>query len=131
MWMLDTNICIYVIKRKPERVFERLRKLDPSDVCVSSITLAELEYGVTRSSRPAQNAEALTALLAPLGVAPFDERAAAAYGGVRARLERAGTLIGSLDMLIAAHALSLGRVLVTHNLREFERVDGLHAESWV
>jgi tRNA(fMet)-specific endonuclease VapC len=131
MWLLDTNICIYLIKRRPERVLQRLRALDISTVGVSSITVAELQYGVAKSARPDENALALAALLAPLDVLAFDDSAAAVYGAVRAALERAGTPIGSLDLLIAAHARTLGRTLVTNNVREFSRVDGLKVENWV
>jgi len=131
MWMLDTNICIYLIKQKPRHVLDRLRTLDIASVSISSVTLAELEYGVAKSSRPEQNAEALGAFVAPLGVEPFDDDAAAVYGRIRAELERRGMLIGSLDMLIAAHALSLGRTLITNNEREFRRVPGLDVENWV
>jgi tRNA(fMet)-specific endonuclease VapC len=130
MWLLDTNICIYLIKRKPQILLDRLRTVDIDTVAVSSITVAELQYGVAKSARPEQNGLALAALLAPLAVAPFDDAAAAIYGTVRATLERAGTPIGSLDMLIAAHALSLGRTVVTHDTREFRRVEGLRVEDW-
>ncbi len=130
MWLIDTNICIYLIKRKPDRVLQRLRALDISTVGVSSITVAELQYGVAKSTRPEQNALGLAALLAPLDVLAFDDGAAAAYGAVRAELERAGTPIGSMDLLIAAHALALGRTVVTNNTREFSRVAGLKAEDW-
>lgn len=130
MWLLDTNLCIYLIKKKPERVLQRLRALDISTVAVSSITVAELQYGVAKSSRPEQNALALAALLAPLVVLPFDDDAAAVYGVVRAELERTGTPIGSMDLLIAAHALALGRTVVTDNTREFARVAGLKVENW-
>ena len=130
MWLLDTNICIYLIKKQPERVVQRLRSLDISTVGVSSITVAELQYGVAKSNRPEQNALALAALLAPLDVLAFDDAAAAVYGTVRAGLERAGTPIGSMDLLIAAHALALGRTIVTNNTREFSRVAGLKVENW-
>lgn len=130
MWLLDTNICIYLIKKKPQPVLDRLRAVDIDTVAVSSITVAELQYGVARSARPEQNGLALAAFLAPLGVAPFDDDAAAVYGAVRADLERAGTPIGSLDLLIAAHALSLGRTVVTNNTRELLRVAGLKVENW-
>jgi tRNA(fMet)-specific endonuclease VapC len=130
MWLLDTNICIYLIKRKPPGLLNRLREIDIHTIAVSSITVAELQYGVAKSARPEQNALALAAFLAPLGVEPFDDAAAAAYGAVRARLERAGTPIGSMDLLIAAHAIALGRTVVTNNVREFERVVGLKVENW-
>jgi tRNA(fMet)-specific endonuclease VapC len=130
MWLLDTNICIHLIKQKPRHVLDHLRTLDIASVSISSITLAELQYGVAKSSRPEQNGEALAAFLAPLGVEPFEDPAAAAYGVLRAELERRGTPIGSLDMLIAAHALSLDRTLITNNEREFRRVSGLKVENW-
>lgn len=130
IWLLDTNICIYLIKQKPRSVLDRLRTMDIAAIAISSITLAELEYGVAKSSRPETNAEALAAFLAPLTVEPFEDVAAAAYGDVRAELERAGTPIGSLDMLIAAHALSLDAILVTNNEREFRRIKHLNVENW-
>jgi tRNA(fMet)-specific endonuclease VapC len=131
MLMLDTNICIYIIKKKPPQVLERLRSLDISDVSISSVTLAELEHGVAKSLRPRENADALAAFIAPLDILPFNEAAAACYGSIRADLERMGSPIGSLDMLIAAHALSLGLTLVTNNDREVSRVIGLRVENWV
>lgn len=131
MWLLDTDICIYLIKKKPKHLLDRLRGIDIDAVAVSSITVAELQYGVAKSARPEQNALALGALLAPLCVEPFDDSAATIYGPVRAELERAGTPIGSLDLLIAAHALALGRTVVTNNAREFRRVTGLKVENWL
>jgi tRNA(fMet)-specific endonuclease VapC len=130
MWLLDTNICIYLIKRRPAGVLDRLRALDIATVGVSSITVAELQYGVAKSSRPEQNALALAALLAPLDVLPFDDSAAAVYGVARTELESAGTPIGSMDLLIAAHARALRRTLVTYNVRESSRVAGLKVENW-
>lgn len=130
-YMLDTNICIYLIKRKPLVVVQKLRSLAISDVAISSITLAELEYGVAKSSRPEQNTEALQGFLAPLEILPFDDGAACRYGEIRAYLEKEGKVIGGMDMLIAAHADSLGCTLVSNNLREFERVPGLLLENWL
>ena len=128
--LLDTNICIYLIKRKPQKVLDRLRATKISEVAISSVTLAELEYGVAKSSRPQENGDALAAFIAPLEILHFDETAATCYGTLRANLERQGRPIGSLDMLIAAHALSLGCTLVTNNEREFSRVSGLRIENW-
>ncbi|WP_226992341.1 type II toxin-antitoxin system tRNA(fMet)-specific endonuclease VapC [Desulfatibacillum aliphaticivorans] len=128
--MLDTNICIYLIKRKPAAVVDRLRALSMSDVGISSITLAELEYGVAKSVRPEQNRDALTGFLAPLEIEGFGGQAAACYGALRAGLEKIGKPIGAMDTLIAAHALSLSAILVTNNTREFERVPGLVVENW-
>lgn len=128
--MLDTNICIYLIKQRPIGVLQRLRELDVATVRVSSITVAELQYGVAKSTRPEQNALALAAFLAPIGVEAFDDAAAATYGALRADLERKGTPIGNMDLLIAAHALAHGRTLVTNNTGEFSRVAGLRVENW-
>ncbi len=130
-YMLDTNTCIHLIKRKPASVVERLLALPISEVGISSITLAELEYGVARSSRPEQNRDALVGFLAPLEIEVFGNEAAACYGALRAGLERIGKPIGAMDLLIAAHALSLSSILVTNNVREFERVPGLVVENWV
>ncbi|SHL49809.1 tRNA(fMet)-specific endonuclease VapC [Desulfatibacillum alkenivorans DSM 16219] len=129
-YMLDTNICIYLIKRRPTAVVDRLRALSISDVGISSITLAELEYGIAKSGKPEQNRDALTGFLAPLEIEAFGNEAAACYGALRAGLEKAGKPIGPMDMLIAAHALSLSAILVTNNAREFERVPGLVVENW-
>lgn len=131
MWLLDTNICIYLIKNGPEHVLQRLRELVIANVGVSSITVAELQYGVAKSGRREQNSLALAAILAPLDVIAFDDAAAAVYGTVRAELERAGTPIGSMDLLIAAHTRALGRTLITHNTREFSRIPGLKTEDWI
>lgn len=130
-YLLDTNICIYLIKRKPLQVLEKLRTLAIADVGISAITLAELEFGVAKSSRLQQNNEALQAFVAPLEILPFDDRAACRYGEIRAHLKKKGQPIGSLDMLIAAHASSLALTLVTNNLREFKKIPGLNVESWV
>lgn len=129
-YMLDTNICIYLIRQNSTRVMQRLAQHPLMEIALSSITVAELEFGVQKSSNPAQNRRALAQFLLPLTIAPFDHDAAAAYGGVRAHLEGQGMPIGSLDTLIAAHALSLNLVLVTHNSAEFSRVPGLLVEDW-
>lgn len=129
-YLLDTDTCIYVINERPAPVIAQFRKHPVGDIGVSSITAAELAFGVTKSGS-VRNREALAAFLLPLDVAPFDAQAALAYGQVRADLERRGSPIGPLDLLIAAHALLLGATLVTNNLREFKRVGGLRCESWV
>ncbi len=129
--MLDTNICIALIRGRAPRVFDRLRQYPVDAVAISSITLAELQYGVAKSARPAQNSVLLAGFCAPLAILPFDNQAAETYGAVRAALERAGTPIGPLDTLIAAHALTLDLTLVTNNVREFRRVDGLRIENWL
>jgi len=129
-YLLDTDICIYLIRNKPPQVLRHFQDIEPGDVGISSITLAELSYGVAKSARAQQNAEALEAFVLPLEICPFDETAAQAYGGIRAGLEGRGRPIGSLDTLIAAQTLSMGLTLVTNNEREFGRVPGLKLENW-
>ncbi|MCX6559688.1 MAG: type II toxin-antitoxin system VapC family toxin [Candidatus Aminicenantes bacterium] len=129
-YMLDTNACIALIKRRPAAAIRRFASLAPGDAGISSITLAELRYGIEKSAAAEKNAAALEAFLLPLEIADFGTAAAEAYGRVRTRLEKAGTPIGPLDTQIGAHALSLGVVLVTNNLREFRRVHGLKVEDW-
>ncbi len=130
-FMLDTNICIYIIKQKPIDVIERFRKISISSIAISSITLGELEYGVMKSAKPAQNQFALSQFVAPLEILPYDDGAAQYYGSLRAALEKQGTPIGSLDMLIAAHALSINCSLVTNNEKEFSRIPNLIIQNWV
>ncbi len=129
--MLDTNICIYLIKQQPPTVIERFLAYPVGAIGLSSITVAELAFGVQKSRHVAKNRLALEQFLAPLEVASFDHEAALSYGRVRARLEMLGSPIGSMDLLIAAHALSLGVRLVSNNLRAFRRVPGLKLENWV
>ena len=128
--MLDTNVCIYLIKEHPPSVVERFATHAVGDIGISAMTLAELEYGVSKSSRPARNREALDQFISPLEVAPFDRQATAAYGRLRTTLEKRGQSIGSMDLLIAAHALSLDVRLITRNVREFGRVPGLRVDDW-
>jgi tRNA(fMet)-specific endonuclease VapC len=130
-YLLDTNICIYVIKRRPPQVLVRFQRCALGDIGLSTVTLAELQYGVAKSAFPERNQQALDAFTLPLEVVPFDAAAALAYGPIRATLERQGTPIGAMDLLIAAHARSLGVTLVTNNPREFGRVEGLQMETWV
>ena len=129
-YMLDTNICMYIIKQKPKDVIERFRQAQVSEIGVSSITLSELEYGVMKSAKPEQNKLALAQFVAPIEISAYDDVAAQHYGKIRARLERQGTPIGSFDMLIAAHALSINSVLITNNESEFKRVSNLKIENW-
>ncbi|MCE7507620.1 MULTISPECIES: type II toxin-antitoxin system tRNA(fMet)-specific endonuclease VapC [Alloalcanivorax] len=129
-YLLDTNICIYIINRRPEKVFRHFESLRAGNVAVSSITAAELAFGVAKSGSK-RNQQALGKFLAPLEVMAFDEAASERYGDLRTYLEACGTPIGSLDTLIAAHALALGVTLVTNNLREFRRVPDLALENWV
>jgi tRNA(fMet)-specific endonuclease VapC len=130
MILLDTNICIYIINAKPPAVLERFKNYRLGEIGVCSVVAAELAFGVAKSGS-ARNRHALEMFLAPLTILPFDERAAWAYGDLRAELERRGTPIGSLDTMIAAHALNLQATLITNNTREFAQVPGLHVANWV
>lgn len=129
--MLDTNTCIALIKRKPLHTLQKFDEYQIGDIGISAVTLAELRYGVAKSQQQAKNQSALDEFILPLEVAAFDEQSTAAYGKLRAVLEKAGTPIGPLDTMIAAHALNLGAALVTNNLREFNRVPGLVVMDWV
>ncbi len=129
-YMLDTNICIYAIKHKPEKVFNKLQEVDPEDVCVSSVTYAELVHGVEKSAAVEKNRLALFMLLANIEIKNFDTDAADCYGKIRADLEKKGTPIEPLDMMIAGHAQSLDLTIVTNNVKEFARVDNLKIENW-
>ena len=129
--MLDTDTCIALIKRKPPNLIKRLQAKAVGDIGISSITLAELRFGVANSSHQEQNRTALDQFLLPLDIVAFDELAADSYGNVRAELEVRATPIGPLDTLIAGHALSLNVVLVTHNVAEFKRVKGLRLDDWL
>jgi tRNA(fMet)-specific endonuclease VapC len=128
--LLDTNICIYIIKQQPPAVLERFLEYQIGDIGISSITLSELRYGVAKSTHREKDAKALDEFIIPLEVLPYDEAAAHVYGDIRATLEKAGTPIGSMDILIAAHAVSLGIPLVTNNTREFLRVPSLNIVDW-
>ena len=130
-FMLDTNTCIYIIKRKPPDVIERFNQTEISQIGISSITLSELLYGVSKSSKPEQNQMALMQFVAPLEILPYSDEAAQYYGDLRAYLEKQGAPIGSLDMLIAAHALSIDCTLVTNNEKEFIRIPNLKIDNWV
>lgn len=128
-YMLDTNICIFIIK-KNENVLSLLKKIDFKEICISSITLSELEYGVAKSMHSEKNQKALDAFVYNFSILPFDSNAAHEYGKIRANLEKIGSPIGGMDMLIAAHAKSQKLILVTNNTKEFIRVNGLNIEDW-
>lgn len=130
-WLLDTNTCIYIIKQKPTSVFEKFKTVNPGQVALSVITLAELEYGARKSAAVEKNLSALHQFTIPFDILPFDYNATVEYGLIRADLEAKGTPIGPLDTLIAAHARSLNYILVSNNEKEFSRVNGLQVENWV
>lgn len=129
IYMLDTNICIYVINSRPEKVLARFRQERLGDIVISSVTAAELAFGVAKSGS-VRNRQALEMFLSALEILPFDESAIWHYGDLRTDLERRGQPIGTLDTMIAAHALTTNTILVTNNTREFERVPGLRLENW-
>ncbi len=130
IFLLDTNICIYLIKRRPANVLRRLQEHSVAEMGISCITLSELEYGIHKSSQPLRNRIALAEFLAPFDILTFDDKAALEYGKIRWDLEQRGQPIGGMDLLIAAHALSAQCVLVTKNEREFKRIPGLSVENW-
>lgn len=129
-YMLDTNICIYIIKEKPEKVINKFHTLDVGDVCISSITLAELEYGVEKSQYTERNRLALAGFLSSIDILPFSDKAASEYGRIRAELERKSNIIGAYDLMIGAHALSENITLVTNNMKEFQKINNLSLENW-
>lgn len=129
-YLLDTNMVIYTIKNRPNQVREAFNK-HHGQMAISSVTWGELIYGVERSSRPEQNLADIESMAARFDVLPFDEHAANHFGQIRANLYQIGKPIGPYDMMIAGHARSLGLVLVTNNMSEFERVPGLMIENWV
>jgi tRNA(fMet)-specific endonuclease VapC len=128
-YMLDTDICFYVISERPARLRGRFNRLE-EQLCVSAITKGEMLYAAEKSERIDENLKTVEAFCAGLEVLPFGDRAAAHFGQLRATLRRKGTPIGPYDMLIGAHARSEGLTLVTDNTREFGRIDGLHVEGW-
>ena len=129
-YMMDTNICIYAIKNKPESVIRKILSQNPEDLCISVVTYAELMHGVEKSKAVEKNRIAMSLFLSAITVLDFDGEAAEAYGQIRAELERKGTPIDPMDLLIAGHARSQGLILVTNNTREFARVTGLRIEDW-
>lgn len=128
-YMLDTNICIFTIKNRPQHMRETFNRFS-SQMCISSVTLMELIYGAEKSARPQQNLDVVEGFAARLEVLDYDAAAASHTGQLRAELARSGTPIGPYDQLIAGHARSRGLILVTNNLREFERVPGLRTKDW-
>jgi tRNA(fMet)-specific endonuclease VapC len=131
MYLLDTNICIYIIKRKPLEVLRILKKKSPKEIFISSITVAELEYGVAKSLYPEKNKVALIEFLSLFNIVNFDDRDAVEFGVIKSKLEKSGKIIGPKDLLLSAQAKSRKLTLVTNNSREFERIEGLRIENWV
>lgn len=129
-YLLDTNICIYIAKRQPPKVLARLRQLRPGDVGMSVVTYLELVYGAWKSEHVEENLGRIQQLERLIPAQTLDTATAQHYGRIRSELERKGSPIGAYDLVIAAHALYLGLTLVTNNVREFRRVEGLRVENW-
>ena len=129
--MLDTNICIYIIKNRPQSVKKRFLEFEIGELSISTITVSELMYGAFKSEQTEKNLKAIENFLIPFEIVDYDFIASVEYGKIRATLEKKGTVIGNMDMQIAGHALALDLVLVTNNTKEFERVDGLILDNWV
>ena len=129
--LLDTNICIYIIKKKPPTVLNKLYSCEIDDIAISSITVSELEYGVQKSQFQERSKLALTEFLLPFRIMNYDSEAASKYGLIRSSLEKLGQPIGAMDYLIAAHAMSLDLILVSNNIKEFSKIEGLKYENWV
>jgi tRNA(fMet)-specific endonuclease VapC len=130
MYLLDTDICIYIIKGRPAGVLRTLKKKTKDDIYISSVSVAELQYGVEKSRFVDRNRVALLEFLSIFNIIDFDDRDALEYGRIRARLEKTGAIIGPMDLLISAQAKERNLVLVTNNTGEFERIDGLRIENW-
>ncbi len=131
MYLLDTNICIYCIKNKSESVLKQLNLKRKYDVYISSITVAELEFGVEKSKYPERNRIALIEFLSIFKLLPFDDKDAQEYGKIKAKLSKDGNIIGPLDILIGSQAKSKNLILVTNNVKVFERIDESEIENWV
>jgi tRNA(fMet)-specific endonuclease VapC len=129
-FLLDTDICIYLINKRPPSIISKFKQYQPGDIGISVITVSELEYGVAKSIRQEENQQRLEAFLAPFELLSYTAEAVRAYGTIRADLEKRGKVIGPLDMLIAAQALTEELTLVTNNEREFKRIPGLRIENW-
>jgi len=129
-YLIDTNICIYIMNHHPESVIDKFKQCELSDIGVSTISVSELQYGVSKSRHRENNQTRLEEFLVPLEICPYDRIAAAAYGDIRQRLEKSGQIIGPLDMLIAAHAFGHDWTLITNNENEFNRIEGLKIENW-
>lgn len=131
MYMLDTDICSYIIRLRPVSVLEKLKQFNASDLCISVITQAELLYGVERSSSKKINHDIIGSFTSKLVILDWDTTAAKHYAILRASLESKGTVIGNMALMIASHALSIGATVVTNNIHHFNIVDGLQVENWV
>jgi tRNA(fMet)-specific endonuclease VapC len=130
-YLIDTNICIYIMNKRPVSVIEKFKTIEPYEIGISSITVSELRYGVAKSTQKIENAKRLSDFLMPFEILPYDSEAASAYGDIRSQLEQTGQTIGPLDLLIGAHALSRDLIIITNNTKEFSRIERLAVENWV
>jgi len=131
MFLIDTNICIYIMNNHPPEVIQKCRDIGVGNISISSITVSELQYGVCKSKQINKNIKRLDEFLSPFEILAYDENAASFYGNIRSQLEKQGNVIGPLDMLIAAHALSENLTLITNNEKEFKRVKSLKVKNWL
>lgn len=131
MYLLDTNICIYIINKRPQKVVDKVKMLEPMNIKLSSVSVAEMEYGVAKSAYREKNKEALNHFISAFDIIPFDYEDAAVYGLIRADLEKRGEVIGSYDMQIASQAIARDLILVTNNISEFIKINNLKLENWV
>ena len=130
-YLMDTDICIYIMNKRPIGIIDKFKKFDAGEIGVSTITVSELQYGVAKSKNYRINKQRVEEFLAPLEIVPYDEAAANVYGDIRHKLEKYGKTIGPFDMLIAAHAISRNLILITNNEKEFKRVTNLKVENWI
>ena len=131
MYLLDTNICIYAIKKKPILVLEKIKEKSKLGIYISALTVAELEYGIENSAKIEENRVSLLKYLSLFKILSFDDRDAIPYGKLKAKLRKDGQIIGPIDMLLAAQALSKDLIFVTNNIKEFRRIENLKLENWV
>ena len=130
-YLIDTNICIYIMNNHPPEMFEKFKHVGVGEVGISSISISELYYGAFKGTKIKQNIQRLEEFLFPFEVLKYDENASREYGRIRSLLEKKGQVIGPLDMLIAAHAMSNKLIVITNNIKEFERINSLRVENWV
>ncbi len=131
MFMLDTNICSYILKNRPTYVLEKFESLLPEDLCISIITYAELYYGIEKSQSKKINEQVIDTFISLVTVFPWEQSAAKFYAKVRNELQKKGQMIGNMDLMIASHALSLNAIIVTNNVSEFKRIKRLKIENWI
>jgi tRNA(fMet)-specific endonuclease VapC len=131
MYLLDTNICIYIVNKRPQNIIQRVEKHNPIDIKISAISIAEMEYGASKSEKWEKNKNALMDFISNFEIIPFELKDAEIYGIIRAELERTGKIIGAYDMQLAAQALSRDYIFVTNNIKEFNRIKQLKLENWL